>query len=136
MKRKYKSLTRSEEELMELFWTHDRPFTSVEILKIDSDNSWSANYLQNMLRSLLNKDMIKVCGSIQYGTQYARQFAPVMKREEYVAKIAMAKGIEKSSIADVTVALVKEAGDKDDKELIKELEVIIKELREHEEKEK
>lgn len=70
-----------------------------------------------MLSSLLKKEMIRVCGTVQYGTQYARQFVSTITKEEYAAKLIMSKGLGKSSIARVTVAMVKETGDREDRDL-------------------
>ena len=72
--------------------------------------------------------MITVCGSVQYGTQYARQFIPSLTKEQYAAKLVMSKGIKKNAIAAVTVAMVNEA-DEDGEELIQQLEEIIGELK-------
>lgn len=121
-------LTKSEEELMEMFWERNEPLTSVEILNISTGRSWNGNYLHMMLRSLLKKGLIKVCGTVQYGTQYARQFIPAITKEQYAAKLVMSKGIEKSSIAAVTAAMVDEIIDTDG-EIIKQLEEIIEELK-------
>ena len=136
MSKKSNYLTGSEEELMELFWSRGEALTSVEILKLDISPSWTNGYLHNMLRSLLKKEMIKVCGTVQYGTQYARQFVPAMTKEEYAAKILMLKGLDKSSVAKVAVAMVKEAGGESENDLIVELEKIIEELKEEEDKER
>lgn len=127
--KKAKYLTNSEEDLMEMFWEKNAPLTSVEILNISSDRSWNGNYVHIMLRSLLKKGMIKVCGTEQYGTQYARQFIPTVTKEQYAAKIVMSKGIDKSSIAAVTVAMVNEVNETDGEGLIKQLEEIIEELK-------
>ena len=131
-----KLLTRSEEELMELFWNRSEPLTSVEILNIDVNRSWNDSYIHIMLRSLLKKGTIKVCGTVQYGTQYARQFIPIMTKEEYTAKIIISKGLEKKSIAKVTLAMVKETSGKGEIDVIKQLEEIIDELKENKTKEK
>ena len=72
--------------------------------------------------------MITVCGSVQYGTQYARQFIPSLTKEQYAAKLVMSKGIKKNAIAAVTVAMVNEA-DEDGEELIQQLEEITEELK-------
>lgn len=97
MFQKEKHLTNSEEDLMEIFWEKKEPLTSVEILELSAERSWNGNYIHKMLRSLLKKDMIKICGTVQCGTQYARQFIPAVTKEEYAAKLVMSKGIEKSS---------------------------------------
>ena len=105
------------------------PLTSVEILELSADRSWNGNYVHMMLRSLLKKDMVKVCGTVQYGTQYARQFVPAVTKEQYAAKLVMSKGIGKNSIAEVTVAMVNETDDTDGEGLIQQLEEIIEELK-------
>ena len=128
MFKKPKHLTNSDEDLMEIFWERKEPLTSVEISEISADRSWNGNYVHMMLRSLLKKGMITVCGSVQYGTQYARQFIPSLTKEQYAAKLVMSKGIKKNAIAAVTVAMVNEA-DEDGEELIQQLEEIIEELK-------
>lgn len=55
MSRKPYRLTTKEEELMNLLWKQDKPMTSVEILAIGDEHSWSDNYLPIMLKSLLKK---------------------------------------------------------------------------------
>lgn len=135
MAKKSSYLTGSEEELMELFWNRKVALTSVEILKIAGNHSWNSSYLHIMLRSLLKKGMIKVCGTVQYGTQYAREFVPLMTKEQYAAKIVMSKGLDKSSVAKVAAAMVKEVDGEVKRDLIEELEKIIEELRNGENKE-
>ena len=128
MFQKEKHLTNSEEDLMEIFWEKKEPLTSVEILELSAERSWNGNYIHKMLRSLLKKDMIKICGTVQCGTQYARQFIPAVTKEEYAAKLVMSKGIEKSAIAAVTVAMVHEMDGADGEDVVKQLEDIIEEL--------
>lgn len=133
--KKAKHLTNSEEDLMELFWEKKEPLTSVDISEFSADRSWNGNYIHMMLRSLLKKDMIEVCGTVQCGTQYARQFVPIVTKEQYAAKLVMSKGIEKNSIAAVTVAMVNEVNKADEEGLVKQLEEIIQELKNKETKE-
>ena len=129
MAKKNSYLTGSEEELMELFWNTNEALTSVEVLKMNGDHSWNDSYLHIMLRSLIKKKMIEVCGVVQYGTQYARKFIPSMTREEYAAKLVMSKGLGKSSVAKVAAAMVKEVYGEVKTDLIEELEKIIEELK-------
>ena len=132
--KKAKHLTNSEEDLMELFWEKKEPLTSVDISEFSADRSWNGNYIHMMLRSLLKKGMIEVCGTVQCGTQYARQFVPIVTKEQYAAKLVMSKGIEKNSIAAVTVAMVNEVNKADEEGLVKQLEEIIQELKNKETK--
>ncbi len=121
-------LTDKELELMELLWKQDKPLTSVEILSTSNEHSWSDNYLPIMLKSLLEKKAIEVCGYVRCGTQYARQFKYSITKEEYVALFAIGKGLNSKSIPKVAVAMVTELqGDKD--VLIKELDGIIQNLK-------
>ena len=133
--KKAKHLTNSEEDLMELFWEKKEPLTSVDISEFSADRSWNGNYIHMMLRSWLKKGMIEVCGTVQCGTQYARQFVPIVTKEQYAAKLVMSKGIEKNSIAAVTVAMVNEVNKADEEGLVKQLEEIIQELKNKETKE-
>lgn len=133
MSKNMEHLTNSEKDLMEIFWTQAKPLTSVDILKIADNCSWNGNYIHVMLRSVMKKGLIRICGTIQYGTQYARQFIPVVTKEEYAAKLAMSTGLESSSISKVAVAMAKETGSGE--ELIVELEKIIAQLKEKEKKE-
>lgn len=135
LSKKAKHLTNSEEDLMEIFWEKKKPLTSVDISDISADRSWNGNYIHMMLRSLLKKGMIEVCGTVQCGTQYARQFIPVVTKEQYAAKLVLSKGIEKNSIAAVTVAMVNEVNEANEEGLVKQLEQIIEELKNKETKE-
>ncbi len=122
-------LTSKELELLELFWQMDRPLTSVEILETPTERSWSDNYLPIMLKSLLKKGVLEICGCVQYGTQYARQFIPLISKEEYIARFAVRNGVTSHTIPKVVVALAEELHDDKDT-LISELEDLIKELKE------
>ena len=121
-----------KKKIMDLFWNSEVPLTSVDIVNLTKDLNWKHSYILSSLRSIQQKGLIEVCGSVRYATQYARQFCPAVSREEYAARLALTSGINKSSIADVTVALVRETCDKE--ELFDALENIIKELEERENK--
>lgn len=120
-------LTKSEEIVMEVLWSSEYPMTSVELMEMTQDHSWESGYIHKMLRSLLNKEIVQVCGMTQYGKQYARQFIPLLSREEYAAKLAMSTGIKRSSIGKVAAALVNEMDDS--QELIEQLEELIQQMK-------
>lgn len=123
----YRYLTETEEEIMELFWESNEPLTSVDISQKSVNRSWNGNYIHRMLRSLLKKGLIEVCGIQQYGTQYARKYRPTLTKESYVAQVVLAKGRGKDFVAKVSVAMAQEMENKD--ELIEELEAIIEQIR-------
>lgn len=127
MKKNSIMLTKSEEVIMEVLWGSEQPMTSVDLIEKTKGYSWESGYIHKMLRSLLKKDIIAVCGMVQYGKQYARQFVPIITKEEYAARLALSTGIKGSSIGKVTAALVKESENSD--ELIEQLEEIIKQIK-------
>ena len=121
-------LTKSEEELMDLFWKNGGALTSVDIMNADREYSYKKGYTHIMLRSLQKKGMIEVCGMEQYNNKYARQFRPTMTREEYIARKIMSKCPDMKSVARVTVTMAKEADQKNREELVEELKKMIEEL--------
>lgn len=131
MKSKLK-LTPREEEVMEVFWREKRPLTTVDILEIAVDRTWKDRYLHRMITSILDKGLIQICGAVQYGKQYARQFEVTMDKEQYMAKVLSGGGLTPASFAKVTAAMAEEvkADDKEDAELMEELEAIINKLKE------
>jgi len=102
-------LTKSEKVVMEILWSSERPMTSVELMEMTQDHSWESGYMHKMLRTLLKGEVINVCGMVQYGKQYARQFVPMITREEYAVKLVLSTGIKGTSIRKVAAALAKEA---------------------------
>lgn len=131
--KKIKRLSKSEEELMRMFWEADTPLTSVEVMERSEGCSWNGNYVHVMLRSLLKKGMIQECGTVRYGKQYARKFTPALTKEQYAARSIMSMdiGIGRSSAAAVAVAMVDEAnnGKGVEEDVIGQLEEIIEELK-------
>ena len=109
-----KELTKSEGQMMDIFW--------------DSKKMLTNGLVHNILRSLIQNGYLKECGMKQYGRQYARKLMPTLTREEYLAKLIMKKSEGKSSTKQVMVALAKENADIE--QTISELEEIIQKLKE------
>lgn len=127
MKKKF-ALTPSEERVMELLWQEKRPMTSVELAEHAEEEQWKSSYVYILIRSLLKKGMIEVCGSVQYASQYARQFRPLLTKEEYAAKLALSLNLNSSSVSKVAVALA-EGASADSEQIIAQLEDMIEQLR-------
>ncbi len=128
-------LTKSEEALMDLFWKEDRPLTSVEIIELLKDKSWSGQYVHKLLKTLETQGLLTVCGQVQYGSQYARQFKVVLSPEEVAARSIILQGFSKSAIAKIAVALVKETKNSEDNindELVAELEKMLEDYKNRE----
>lgn len=82
-------LTKSEKQIMELLWNSDQSLTCVEIVEKSEDKTWKDSYIHIMIRSLLQKEMIKVDGVELVCKNYARKFAPAMTKDEYIVKTLM-----------------------------------------------
>ena len=106
----------------------------MDVLEHCKNITWSPNYTHVMLRSLLKKGAIEMCGMIQYATQYARQFRCVISREEYFLQQAQKSGIDSKELLRTAAALAAHSDAKEREELVEELEHLIAELKGSEEK--
>lgn len=126
-------LSKSEEQVMELFWKKNSPLTSIQITELLENNNSSGKYVHKVLKSLEQKNLIEICGAVQYGTKYAREFKLAITAEEFATKTIMSQGFSNTDIGKIAVALVKESSSKNDKEtnneLINELEKMIEDLK-------
>ena len=82
-------LTKSEKQIMELLWSSEQPLTCHEIIENCDGKTWKDSYIHIMIRSLIEKDMIKVDGVELACKNYARKFAPAMSKDEYIVKTLM-----------------------------------------------
>ena len=127
-----KLMNSKEEVMMEMFWEEPKPLTTSEIGSKLKGKGWNKSTLFNTIKSLLDKNYIRVIGVERSNTQYARQFEASFSKEEYAAVVLTSKGIKRSSLANIALAMSGSLDeDKDaDEELIHELEGIIEKLRE------
>lgn len=87
-------LNRKEEELLELLWDNETPMTSktmLDIIKLGKYKLKADVGIHRIINSLLEKNMIKICGSEKSGKLYARRFEPVLTREEYTIEVLAKK---------------------------------------------
>ena len=68
-------LTKSEMEIMEVLWDEGKALTTSEIIQRSKEK---------LIKSLMNKDVIKVEGFKKTTKNYARTFIPVKNREEFL----------------------------------------------------
>ncbi len=73
-------LTKSEEEIMNLLWEVGEPLASSEIVSKSVNRTWRKSYINLLINSLLNKQMIEVVGVKQMTKNYARTFQPTMSK--------------------------------------------------------
>ncbi len=132
---KVMTLTKREEELMDFLWSYGKPVTSNDILELCKVHSWRENYLQVMLRSLIEKGMIKQVDSVRYGKQYARQFCCTMSKEEYFVALAAGKNLNKRHFAQVAVAMAAKESSEERQALIEQLEQMLRDFSDETEEE-
>lgn len=113
------SISKSEEEVMNMLWELNRPMSSIDLLAEPWQRTWKDNYLQPMLKSLAEKGLIEVSGVELKGRIYVRKFVPVFTREEFLAKALSAK-VGESRLPQVMLEFAKESNAKmDSREIAK-----------------
>ena len=128
MKKKRNSeLTPNEQLLMDIFWKENRPLTSVDLAEYlpEDCQEWKNGYLHNLLKALSDKHMLHVTTIIQYGRRFAKQYEPILTKEEYAARIVSSLNFKEESVPKITCALIKEISGDDRERIISELENIV-----------
>ena len=75
-----KKITDSEREVLDLLWDVGEPLTSSEMVKMCVDRTWKPSYIHIMIKSLLDKEMIKMAGFKKTTKNYARTFERSLTR--------------------------------------------------------
>lgn len=78
-------LTRSEMEIMDVFWASEQPLSRADLLECSQDKSWKDSSVHILLNGLLHKGAIQETGFVKRSKTYGRVFSPVLTREEYYA---------------------------------------------------
>ena len=123
-------LTVRQEELMNFLWKVNEPLTANEMAERLAEDGWNNVTLFKTVQSL------EVVGLEKTVKTYARKLAPSMSKDDYYASVLIKRGIDSSSIANITAALIgakdKQAKEKN-AEVIAKLEEIIDTLKNDEE---
>ena len=130
--KKQDCLTLREEELLNILWEMNEPLTTGEMVERLEKDGWNPATLFKTVRSLSDRGYLKITGLEKNAKSYSRKLAPAMTKEEYYAGIMMKRGLDISSIADITAAFLGVAGKSDeerDAEVIAKLEEVISTLR-------
>ena len=77
-------LTKSEMEIMEVLWDEGKALTTSEIIQRSKEKEWKDSSVHLLIKSLMDKDVIKVEGFKKTTKNYARTFIPVKNREEFL----------------------------------------------------
>ena len=121
-------LTVRQEELMNFLWKVNEPLTANEMAERLAEDGWNNVTLFKTVQSLTTDGYLEVEGLEKTVKTYARN--------DYYASVLIKRGIDSSSIANITAALIG-AKDKQTKEknaeVIAKLEEIIDTLKNDEE---
>jgi len=85
-------LTKSEYEIVNLLWTHDRPLSRTEIINLSPNRTWKPNTLHRLLNSLIEKGIVSVDGIVRTGGKFGRCYTTELTQEEFIA-LQMQNGI-------------------------------------------
>ena len=78
-------LTKSEMEIMDVFWGETSPLSRSDLLARGDEKSWKDSSVHILLNGLLQKGAIEEVGFVKRSKTYGRTFAPTVTREEYFA---------------------------------------------------
>ena len=80
-------LTKSEQQIMEIFWQADHAMAQTEVVSTCVDRKWKERSIFSMLNSLMEKGLLREVGFVRSGKTYARTFEPAMSQAEYLAQV-------------------------------------------------
>ena len=80
-------LTRSELEIMDVFWATEQPLSRADLLERSEEKNWKDSSVHILLNGLLQKLAIQEVGFVKRSKTYGRTFRPTMTREEYFASM-------------------------------------------------
>ena len=78
-------LTKSELQIMDVFWDSDKPLSRSDLLDHSEGKTWKDSSVHILLNGLLQKGAIQEAGLVKRSKTYGRVFSPTLTREEYFA---------------------------------------------------
>ena len=78
-------LTKSELEIMDIFWDVQVPLSRADLLGNGEEKTWKDSSVHILLNGLLQKGAIQEVGFVRRSKTYGRTFLPTITREEYYA---------------------------------------------------
>lgn len=79
-------LTKSEMQIMDVFWASNEPVSRSDLLERSEEKTWKDSSVHILLNGLLAKDAIYEAGFVKRSKTYGRTFAASMTREQYFAR--------------------------------------------------
>jgi predicted transcriptional regulator len=132
--KKKQFLNEKETIVMQQLWGKKAPMTSVDLMEQPMIQEWNEATLYRILKSLLDKGFLEVCGMTLYSKQYARVFQPACTMEEYFVRYVQNHESKKNVLSNFAMALAKNETKDSIDELICELEQVIEELKDEKKK--
>jgi predicted transcriptional regulator len=123
------SLTKNEQEIMELMWSQDKALSRSEIIELSTERSWKKSSIHILLNSLLEKGAITVEGFVKTGKNYGRTYSAAVTQEEYqIMQFKQGANYLKSKSSAITGLVSALVQNEDiDSETLDKLEAILKE---------
>ncbi|TWH81456.1 BlaI/MecI/CopY family transcriptional regulator [Sedimentibacter saalensis] len=123
------SLTKNEQEIMDLLWSQDKALSRSEIIELSTERSWKKSSIHILLNSLLEKGAIKVEGFVKTGKNYGRTYSAAVTQEEYqIMQFKQGANYLKSKSSAITGLVSALVQNEDiDSETLDKLEAILKE---------
>lgn len=103
---------------MDVLWKEEKPLSAFEINELYPDLKMPT--IRRCLELLLKEKLIKVAGTSMNGKVYARNYTPLLSREEYLKGNAQSRKI---SAVEMMTALL--ADDGLDAEILNELQMLL-----------
>lgn len=101
-------LTKSEQQIMEIFWKADHPMAQTEVVSTCVDRKWKERSIFSMLNSLMDKGVLQEVGFVRSGKTYARTFEPAVSHAEYLATV-VAEELPAEQFPELLVSLLQKA---------------------------
>lgn len=123
------SLTKNEQEIMDLLWSQDKALSRSEIIELSTERSWKKSSIHILLNSLLEKGAIRVEGFVKTGKNYGRTYSASVTQEEYqIMQFKQGANYLKSKSSAITGLVSALVQNEDiDSETLDKLEAILKE---------
>ena len=78
-------LTKSEMQIMDVFWASEEPLSRSDLIERSEEKSWKDSSVHILLNGMLQKGVIREAGFVKRSKTYGRTFIPTLTREEYYA---------------------------------------------------
>ena len=101
-------LTRSEMEIMDVFWEAEKPLSRSELLERSVNKTWKDSSVHILLNDMLHKGMIREAGFVKRSKTYGRTFEPTLSREQYYVVTAYSHRVKPDVVALVEALLERE----------------------------